>query len=85
MPLSEMNQEQLDRAIEVAVANYMGGIVDDIHTMRRAIVGESAAGNPGILSRMEKTEKRVAVLIWMLPVWVTLGTGVGQYLVALWT
>jgi hypothetical protein len=71
-------------SIGVAVNDAMGPVVDDVHEIRRAIVGAPLEGNPGILKRMDRTEKKVAWLIWSIPIWVTAGTGLGQVLIKWW-
>lgn len=76
--------QDLQKAIDAAVAAYMDELKDDIHTMRRAIVGAPEEGNQGILKRMNRTEKRVAIMIWLMPVWITAGTGLGQILIQVW-
>lgn len=59
-------------------------IREDMASIKRTLVGDPMEGNPGILSRMATTERRVAILLWSLPIWITGGTAIGQYLVQIW-
>lgn len=74
----------LEKAVSDAVSKALDPMVDDIHKIRRAVNGALDEGNEGILTRMARTERRVAVLIWLMPLWITGGTAIGQYLVKLW-
>jgi hypothetical protein len=67
-----------------AVQAELHEIKGDLASIKRTLVGDHFEGNPGILARMTKTEKRVAILLWTLPIWITGGTAFGQYLVQLW-
>jgi hypothetical protein len=81
MPESDMNG--MEKTLD-AVQAELHEIKGDLASIKRTLVGEPFEGNTGILSRMERTEKRVAILLWTLPIWITGGTAVGQYLVQLW-
>lgn len=79
-PVSRLSTE-VGLAIEKAVSDNLRDVIADVHSIKRTLVGEPEEGNEGLLKRMERTESRVAKLVWLLPVWVTVGTGGGQLLV----
>lgn len=57
---------------------------DKIESIERTVVGNEREGNPGILARMTRTERRVGVMLWLLPVWITAGTSFGTVLIKWW-
>jgi hypothetical protein len=74
---------EADRNME-AIQAELHEMKGDLASIKRTLVGDPLEGNAGILTRMAKTETRVAALLWTLPIWVTGGTAIGQWLVQLW-
>ena len=67
----------IEKAVEKAIATHVDPMAADLRSVRRAIVGVPEEGNLGILLRMNKTEKRVAAMLWAIPIWVSIGTAGG--------
>lgn len=56
----------------------------ELHIVMRAVVGAPLEGNPGLIQRMDKMERRTSILIWLSPVWIATGTSVGTLLARWW-
>lgn len=81
--------EQEPRVIEEnrfidMIEKHLDPISADVRSVLRTLRGEPEEGNPGMLRRLEKVEVRVALLVWSIPIWVTVGTGLGQVLISWW-
>jgi hypothetical protein len=78
------DERRLREIIIEELESHLDPILAAVRSIRRTLRGEPEEGNLGLLHRLEIVERRVAVLLWTIPIGVTLGTGLGQLLVNWW-
>lgn len=78
------DESTLRRIVKPIVEEAIEPMARRVRSLDRAIRGTEHEGNSGLIARVRVLERRQNVLIFSLPIWVTIGTGLGQVLISWW-